>query len=63
MPSRIININDLEEHREFVLGYGHFTTIHPGHIRYLKYAKSLGSELIIAIKDDGIYDDNQLNYQ
>ncbi len=63
MPSRIININDLEEYKEFVLGYGHFTTIHPGHIRYLKYAKSLGSELIIASKDDAIDDDNQLNYQ
>ena len=63
MPSKIININDLEQYSEFVLGYGHFTTIHPGHIRYLKYAKSLGSELIIAIKDDGIDDENQLNYQ
>ena len=63
MPSRIIDINDIGEYSEFVLGYGHFTTIHPGHIRYLKYAKSLGPKLIIAIKDDGIDDENQLNYQ
>ena len=63
MPSRIIDINDIGEYIEFVLGYGLFTTIHPGHIRYLKYAKSLGPKLIIAIKDDGIDDENQLNYQ
>lgn len=35
------------------LAYGHFTTIHAGHIRYLKHAKGLGSELIIALLDDG----------
>ena len=63
MPSKIINIKDLEKYNDFVLGYGHFTTIHPGHIRYLKYAKTLGSKLIIAIKDDVIDDESQLNYQ
>ena len=35
------------------MAYGHFTTIHAGHIRYLKHAKGLGSELIIALLDDG----------
>ena len=29
--------------------YGHFNTIHQGHIRYLKYAKNLGEFLIIAL--------------
>ena len=63
MPSKIINIKDLEKYNNFVLGYGHFTTIHPGHIRYLKYAKSLGSNLIIAIKGDGIESEKESVYQ
>ena len=35
-----------------VLGYGHFNTIHPGHIRYLKHEKSLGDKLVIALIGD-----------
>lgn len=35
-----------------VLGYGHFNTIHPGHIRYLKHAKSLDNKLVIALIGD-----------
>ena len=45
-----------------VLGYGHFNTIHAGHIRYLRYAKSLGDSLYLALRgDDGVnqYDFNQ----
>lgn len=34
------------------LTYGHFSTIHPGHIRYLKYAKGLGNKLTIALIGD-----------
>jgi rfaE bifunctional protein kinase chain/domain len=36
-----------------VLAYGHFTTIHPGHIRYLRHARSLGSSLAVALVGDG----------
>ena len=36
-----------------VLAYGHFTTIHPGHIRYLRHARSLGKILAIALIGDG----------
>lgn len=32
------------------LCYGHFTSIHPGHIRYLEYAKSNGLPLWVAVK-------------
>tara|TARA_B100000242_G_scaffold145628_1_gene103813 strand:+ start:5861 stop:7345 length:1485 start_codon:yes stop_codon:yes gene_type:complete len=35
-----------------VLTYGHFSTIHPGHIRYLKHAKGLGEKLVIALIGD-----------
>jgi len=36
-----------------VLAYGHFTTIHPGHIRYLRHARSLGKALAVALVGDG----------
>ncbi|WP_255439845.1 PfkB family carbohydrate kinase [Synechococcus sp. PROS-9-1] len=36
-----------------MLAYGHFTTIHPGHIRYLRHAKNLGEKLSIALIGDG----------
>lgn len=36
-----------------VLCYGHFTTIHPGHIRYLRHARSLSTTLAVAIIGDG----------
>ena len=63
MHTKIISLDKLKEYDDFVLGYGHFTTIHPGHIRYLKYAKSLRSKLIIAIKDDSFNDQDKANYQ
>ena len=31
---------------------GNFDVIHPGHIRYLEYAKSLGKRLIVAVQGD-----------
>jgi len=35
-----------------VLTYGHFSTIHPGHIRYLRHARSLGDQLVVALIGD-----------
>ena len=35
-----------------VITYGHFSSIHPGHIRYLQNARSLGEILIIILKGD-----------
>ena len=32
-----------------VLTYGHFSTIHPGHIRYLKHASKQGDRLVVAL--------------
>ena len=49
----IINIENLPENlKNCVLGYGHFDTIHPGHIRYLKHAKAQGETFIIALIGD-----------
>ena len=44
---KIIKSND-----DLVLVYGHFTTIHPGHIRYLENAAKKGKKLIIALRGD-----------
>ena len=38
--------------KDCVLAYGHFSTIHPGHIRYLRHARSLGEKLVIALIGD-----------
>ena len=31
MATKIIDINELKSYKKYVLGYGHFSTIHPGH--------------------------------
>ena len=38
--------------QQIVLCYGHFNIIHPGHIRFLEHAKSLGQQLIVAVQGD-----------
>ena len=40
MPSQFIDLEELKKYDNFVMGYGHFNTIHPGHIRYLKHETS-----------------------
>ena len=53
MTSEIINIKNIDKlPKNSVLAYGHFTTIHAGHIRYLRHAKKLGSNLIVALLGD-----------
>ena len=58
MSSRIIKISELKNINNCSLTYGHFDAIHPGHIRYLKYAKSICDFLIVAI----IGDERKYNY-
>ncbi len=41
-----------ESFSDCILAYGHFDSIHPGHIRYLKYAKEKGKCLVIALRGD-----------
>ena len=50
----INNINTLKSLEGCILTYGHFTTIHPGHIRYLKNANRKGKKLIVALMGDEI---------
>ena len=45
-------ILDLENSKEFkgtVLGFGHFNSVHTGHIRYLKHAKELGKRFVVCV--------------
>ena len=35
-----------------VLCHGHFNIIHPGHIRYLNYAREHGAKLMVSIQGD-----------
>ncbi len=58
MGSKIINWTQASDFKECVLTYGHFSTIHPGHIRYLRHARNLGGQLVVAL----IGDSNGLNY-
>ena len=53
MPTKLITINEINlEHNACTLAYGHFSTIHAGHIRYLKHAKQIGNKLVIALLGD-----------
>ena len=49
------DLPDLLGKQQSVLCYGHFNIIHPGHIRYLEYAKSLGKRLIVAVQGDQMF--------
>ena len=53
MNSQIIQLRDAKPIKGLTLAYGHFTTIHPGHIRYLKHAKAKGKALAVALIGDG----------
>ena len=63
MSTKIITIKELKNFQDFSLGYGHFSTIHVGHIRYLKKAKSLSKKLVIALKGDFGSNEEKSRYQ
>ena len=52
MKTTTINANEVQDFQGCVLTYGHFSTIHPGHIRYLRHARGLGDKLVIALIGD-----------
>ena len=63
MSTKIIGIEELKKYKDFSLGYGHFSTIHVGHIRYLKKAKSLSKKLVIGLKGDFEIKEEKSRYQ
>ncbi|KZR61071.1 PfkB family carbohydrate kinase [Prochlorococcus sp. MIT 1306] len=52
LKTTIIKLRDAKKAENCTLTFGHFTTIHPGHIRYLKHAKTLRRNLYIAVQGD-----------
>jgi len=48
---KIDKVNDIDID---VLTYGHFDSIHPGHIRFLEYAKTKGKNITVALIGDSI---------
>ena len=50
--AEIVNIDDAVENNSCVLTFGHFSTIHPGHIRYLNQAKNDSQAVYIALMGD-----------
>ena len=53
MPTKFLRLKDASPWHGCVLAYGHFNTIHPGHIRYLRHARGLGEKLVVALIGDG----------
>ena len=49
---KIIKLEDVSQNLEdsLVLCHGHFNIIHPGHIRYLDYARQQGTKLVVSIQ-------------
>ena len=56
MKSSLLRLKQVKDQCGCVLAYGHFNTIHPGHIRYLRHAKQLGSDLLVALIGDNTLD-------
>ena len=53
MKTKILKLKEIKNKiNNCILGFGHFSTIHPGHIRYLQNAKKLGGTLVIALIGD-----------
>ena len=53
MPTQSLRLEDAAAWQGCALAYGHFNTIHPGHIRYLRHARGLGEQLVVALIGDG----------
>ena len=49
--AKIININDAKQYPNSVLVYGHFSSLHHGHIRFLNAAKSKDKKLVVAVME------------
>ena len=61
MSTQLLPLPEASQWGGCILTYGHFSTIHPGHIRYLRHARSLGGKLVVALVGDegGSYPFNQ----
>ena len=59
----ILNVSELKlVPHGCAVAYGHFDTIHTGHIRYLRHAKTLGTSLIVALQGDSSFPGQNLQF-
>lgn len=63
MTKIIYQNDDLKNLIGCTLTYGHFSSIHPGHIRYLKYAKSKNLKLVVALLGDNSLPKKEFHFQ
>lgn len=59
--TKIVGLAELKSSDDYVLAYGHFSVVHLGHLRYLRYAKAQGKKLVVALIGDHL-PEGQLNY-
>ena len=52
MNCPIYKFENFPNFKKCVLTYGHFNSVHPGHIRYLKKASNYGESLLVAVLPD-----------
>ena len=52
MTVPILQINEAAKFKGCTLTYGHFNSVHPGHIRYLRHASAQGNKLVVAVLPD-----------
>jgi rfaE bifunctional protein kinase chain/domain len=57
IDNKIIKLEEVSRNigEKIVLCHGHFNIIHPGHIRYLDYARKQGAKLIVSIQGDSSF--------
>ena len=48
----ISKLKDIKKLKNSVLVYGHFSSLHHGHIRFLRAAKEKGDKLFVALMGD-----------
>jgi rfaE bifunctional protein kinase chain/domain len=52
--TKTVALAELKSLDDCVLAYGHFSVIHLGHLRYLRYAKAQGKKLVVALIGNGL---------
>ena len=63
IENKIIKLEDISEKSgdSVVLCHGHFNVIHPGHLRFLQYARQQGNQLVVAVLGDKLLN-SKLHY-
>ena len=61
IEGKIVNLGDfaVKAGDSVVLCHGHFNIIHPGHIRYLNYARQQGDKLVVSIQGDASFQNSE----